>query len=146
MDVRTMEYGIIMPNVDAMYQFGISEFTQPISDWEKERRIHLAHMTLSVYTLDVALFKRDLQQDLERRGATIKYVDLDKTGFLYCTSIRSSHKSEKHPLFGCDQLVIKTTDVLCDEILLKTDQKHFEVFFHTSRELKGYADQVIYWR
>ncbi len=124
----------------------IDAIVKPIDDLEKERRLHLAQMTICVYGFDVVTFKKTLQTEFEKRGATMEYVDID-TGFLWSSSIREPFVSENNSLFGCDQLVVKTPGSLCDEILWSSrEQKSFEVLFYTSREIKGYADQCLYWR
>ena len=82
---------------------------------------------------------------MQSRGATVSYV-VNTPGFVRNTSIRVPVESDQDELFGKDQLTLKTSADLCDEILALSTAKHYEILFHTSQEIKGYCDQMLYWR
>ena len=66
-------------------------------------------------------------------------------GFFANTSIRATYLNEKDALFGKDRLEVKPMDELCDEIQI-CQSKKVEIMFHTASEVRGYGDQMLYWR
>ncbi len=116
---------------------------RPITQIHKDIQIHRAKMTLEVYSFDEKKFKNELTQALLSRSIFITWVT--DRGFFANTSIRDRISNKNDILYGQDRLEIKTMNTLCDEIALCKSPK-VEILFHTSSEILGYRDQMLYWR
>lgn len=145
LNARQLEFKSIHNLPERFQEYMWKQFNMPVPALEVKRRMHLARMTLCVYELDVEEFKKKLASEMQSRGATVSYV-VNTPGFVRNTSIRVPVESDQDELWGKDQLTLKTSADLCDEILASSTAKHYEILFQTSQEIKGYGDQMLYWR
>ncbi len=103
-----------------------------ISQEERDKRLHIANATISVYTLDIEFFKSQLSLIMENRGYEVKWVENGQ--FDANTSIRKDN-----------ELALKSLISLYNEIT-QVGAKKYELHFHTADKICGYCDQMIYYR